>query len=68
MKNKIKALKKISVAYALQVFAVILLLGYAVSSPGNKTNETKNNNTMPRYINNQLLHAANPDSLLTKNK
>ena len=32
-----KILKKISLVYALQIFAVILLFGYAVASPVNKT-------------------------------
>jgi hypothetical protein len=62
-----KALKKISVAYALQVFAVIILFGYALSSSGNGKKETKNNNyMMPSGINKQLLVRANKDSLLTQ--
>jgi hypothetical protein len=61
-----KLSKKISVAYTLQIFAVIFLFGYAISSPGNETQEIKNNDGLPQDFNKQLFLKANQDSLLNK--
>lgn len=66
MKALIKTLKKISVVYALQIFAVIILFGYALTSSGNGKKETDNNSdVIPLGINKQLLINATTDSLLT---
>jgi hypothetical protein len=59
-----KLLKKISLVYLLQIFAVILLFGYAVSSPANKTKEAITDGIMPLEINKVSLVKAEKDSLL----
>ena len=46
-----KLLKKISLVYALQVFAVVLLFSYAGSSSGKKTNGSVTNAVLPLKIN-----------------
>jgi hypothetical protein len=61
-----KTLKKISVAYALQIFAVIFLLGYAVASPKTDTNAPISNKIISPQINQQLLLKTNQDSLLNE--
>jgi hypothetical protein len=60
-----KLLKKISLAYVLQIFAVILLFGYAVSSPLNKTKEAVTNGIMPLNINKKSPVKTDEDSILT---
>ena len=66
MKAFIKTLKKIGLAYTLQIFAVIILFGYALSSSGNGMKETDNNKDMmpPIGINQQLIIKPSSDSLL----
>ena len=49
-------------AYALQIFAVILLFGYADSSSGNETKEVTNT-TRALNVNNPLLFKKDKDSL-----
>jgi hypothetical protein len=60
-----KILKKISLVYALQVFAVVLLFGYAVSSPVNKTNEAITDGIMPLKTIKQWPVKTDEDSILT---
>ena len=61
-----KILKKISLVYALQIFAVILLFGYAVASPVNKTKK-KTDDALPVDFNNQPLLIKDKDSVLSAN-
>ena len=49
-------------AYALQIFAVILLFSYADSSSGNET-KGATDTTRPLDVNNPLLVKKNKDSL-----
>lgn len=60
-----KILKKISVVYVLQVFAVILLFGYAVASPVKKTKEAETEVTMPLKLNKQSPFKTGDDSIPT---
>ena len=60
-----KILKKISLVYTLQVFAVILLLGYAVASPVTKTKEDESG--LPSEYNKQPVNKTDTDSVITGN-
>jgi hypothetical protein len=62
-----KILKKISMAYTLQVFAVILLFGYAVALPVNKTKEPVIDGIVPLEINKLPTVNADHDSIFTIN-
>jgi hypothetical protein len=62
-----KILKKISLVYVLQIFAVILLFGYAVASPANKTNEVVTEGIVPAEFNKQPAVKTGKDSILTGN-
>ncbi len=59
-----KILKKISLVYTLQIFAVILLLGYAVATPVNNTKQPANNGIRPSKLNYQPLNITMGDSIL----
>ena len=67
IKTTMKKLKKISLAYALQIFAVILLFGYAVASPLNKTKKAVSDSMMPLEINKLSPVKTGKDSVLTGN-
>lgn len=49
-------------AYTLQVFAVIILVGYAVASPKNEPNEKMDNEVNSVQISRDLLFKAAQDS------
>ena len=60
-----KLFKKISLAYTLQVFAVIILLAdAAASSAGNETKKTTSNGVTLMKTNNQLLDRTGNGALL----
>lgn len=62
-----KLLKKISMVYTLQIFAVILLFGYAVASPFNKTRKGTVDGKIPlEYIKLPPI-ITDKDSILTRN-
>jgi hypothetical protein len=61
-----KLLKKISLAYTLQVFAVILIFGFAGSSAENKSNSTFTDTVLPFDINEPNSDKPVKDSLLIK--
>jgi hypothetical protein len=60
-----KAFRKISLVYVLQVFAVILLLGYAFATPEKNTREPVTNDTRHSKLNTQPLIVTKGDSILT---
>ena len=62
-----KILKKISLVYVLQIFAVILLFGYAGSTSENETKEVVTDGIIPLKINKQSPVKPNEDSILTGN-
>jgi hypothetical protein len=46
-----KVIKKISLVYVLQIFAVILLFGYSDSTPVSKTKELVKDKFLPLQLN-----------------
>ncbi len=63
-----KILKKLSLVYTLQIFAVVLLSGHAVATPLNKKKNTKEpatNGIKPSKLNTQPLGVTNVNSILT---
>lgn len=58
-----KSLKKISLVYTLQIFAVIILFGYAVASPKNQMKEAISKKMIPLQMNLNITPIANQDSL-----
>ena len=63
--ENIKALKKISLAYAMQIFAVIVLFFFAGSSSANQAKETTTNIGLPSLINKNDFSNSYKDSSLT---
>ena len=61
-----KRLKKISLAYALQIFAVIFLFGYAVKSPEHKMKTAATNGAMPLDLNKTSIVKRGADSVSTE--
>jgi hypothetical protein len=61
-----KIFKKISLVYALQIFAVVLLFGYTGSLSESKTKELTHG-TVPPEFNKQPLIKTDKDSVLTGN-
>ncbi len=62
-----KKLKRISLVYALQIFAVILLFGYADSSSENNREQAETGTVMPLEFNKQSQGKTGKDSVLTGN-
>jgi uncharacterized protein (UPF0333 family) len=60
-----KILKKISLAYVLQILAVVLLFGFAISSPAIKKRESVTEGIMPLKLNNQSPAKSDEDSVFT---
>lgn len=58
-----KRLKKISLAYALQIIAVIFLFGYAVKSPEHKMKAVSTNSRMPLDLNKTSIVNSGADSV-----
>jgi hypothetical protein len=56
--------RKISLVYVLQVFAVILLLGYSFATPDKNTREPVTNGTRHSKLNTQPLIVTKRDSIL----
>jgi hypothetical protein len=67
IKTTMKILKKISLVYTLQIFAVILLFGYAVASPVIKPKEAVIDGIVPLEINKLPPVQADYDSIFTIN-
>lgn len=63
-----KVLKKISLVYTLQVFAVILLFSFAGSSSGKETKESVTDAVLPLKINKEKSFILNKDSSLSGKK
>lgn len=63
MKTQLKTISKTSLAYTLQIFAVIILFGYAVASPKIEIKEAINKEIITLKINKHLLPMANQNPL-----
>ena len=61
-----KILKKISLVYTLQIFAVILLFGYVGSASENKTKDASTDGIVPFEFNKQLLIKTDKDTVSTE--
>lgn len=59
-----KILKKISLVYTLQIFAVIFLLGYAVATPLINTKDPVTNGIRQTMFDAQPLSTTKGDSIL----
>jgi hypothetical protein len=66
IKAKMKIFKKISLVYALQIFAVILLFGYVGSTSENKTKDTVTDGITPSEFNKQSLIKTDKDTVMTE--
>jgi hypothetical protein len=62
-----KIFKKISLVYALQIFAVVLLFGYTGSLSESKTKEVVTHGIVSPEFNKQPLIKTDKDSVLTGN-
>lgn len=65
IKVNLKALKKISMAYIMQIFAVIVLFFFVGSSSANKANEPAKNIGLPLLVNKSNFLTPYKDSSLT---
>jgi hypothetical protein len=60
-----KVLKKISLVYVLQIFAVLLLFGYAGQAPANEPKGALPAKVLPLQVNKKPVVKPDGDSLLT---